>query len=84
MKTHHQQLRMALFAVIVLVAGTSSQAVVVSYIAVDLNPSGFFSGESYSDSVNGKGGGVFNGGQISIGPLMLIFGNKPNDRFGCH
>ena len=65
MKTHHQQVRMALFAVIVLVAGTAAQAVVVSYIAVDLNPSGFT--ESFADDISGtqqvgEGSGSATGG----------------------
>ena len=41
MKISHQKLVTIFFTVIVLAVGTVGQAGVVSYIAVDLNPSGF-------------------------------------------
>jgi hypothetical protein len=32
----------------------------------------------------GQGGGIFNAGSIVIDPLtVFIFGNKPDDCFGC-
>ena len=51
MKISHQKLVTIFFTVIVLAAGTASQAVVVSYIAVDLNPSRF--AESYANGISG-------------------------------
>ncbi|MGA2093041.1 MAG: hypothetical protein ABSH16_06490 [Sedimentisphaerales bacterium] len=41
MKTKHQQLKTALFAVIVIALGTASQSWGVTYKAIDLHPSGF-------------------------------------------
>jgi len=65
MKISHQKLVTIFFTVIVLAAGTASQAVVVSYIAVDLNPSGFT--ESAAEDISGtqqvgQGSGSATGG----------------------